>query len=144
MANVGFYDHTTPVFKELSILKIPDIYKLECLKFIQSQQQDNLFIFHRAADTHNINTINRHNLRPPFPKTESQKRFVIYFGALKWNELPENKKKILITNKILNMLIKSTSLIIIDKKPMCNVRKYMHYLYTEYVHTNNCVFKFTY
>ena len=96
IAQVSFHEHTTPIFKQLNVLKITNIYNLECLKFIQCQMQHNhnLFVFPRATDTHNINTQNRHNLRPPFPKTESQKRFVTYFGVTNWNELPENIKYI--------------------------------------------------
>ena len=45
-----------------------------------------------AGDIHTRNTRNRQHLRPNFPNTEAQKRFVSYHGCLLWNGLPDSLK----------------------------------------------------
>ena len=90
LSNVGQYKHTSPLCKNLKLLKIPDIYKLECLKLIHDQlYRQNIIQFQTISDTHGMNTRDGHNLRPIFPHTEVQKRFVTYFGYLQNNALPE-------------------------------------------------------
>ena len=112
ITNVNFYEHTNPLFKNLGILKFNDIYVLECLKLIYEQIHiNNSLNIQQASDLHCRATRNRYLLRPVFPRTETQKRFVTYFGCVKWNELPTtiqdcnnkvsfkiNAKKLIISN----------------------------------------------
>lgn len=96
IGHISNYQHTNPIFKSSKILKITDVYKLECLKFIHEQlHRHNLVQLTTASDVHNINTRNRHNLRPPFPDLEAQKRFVLYYGCREYNELPDYIKNII-------------------------------------------------
>ena len=58
---------------------------------------NSLFHFKVFFQIHKINTRNRHHLRPQFPASECQKRFVLYCGCFVWNDLPDHIKNI--TNK---------------------------------------------
>ena len=93
VACVGYYDHTASIFSTLKILKLDDIHALESLKFIYEQQNTQIFSLPRVSEIHDRNTRNRHLLRPVFPKLELHKRFVLYSGCLKWNELPDDIKQ---------------------------------------------------
>ena len=93
LSNVNNYEHSSHLFKNLKILKIPDIHKLECLKLIHDQLQ-NQNIIHLTTSTHGINTRNRHQLRPIFPHTELQRRFVTYCGCIYFNNLSESVRDI--------------------------------------------------
>lgn len=95
IANVNYDSHTADLFKSFKMLKVRDIYNLECLKLIHYQlNTEQSMVFHSASQIHNINTRNRNNLRPSFPVTEAQRRFVMYYGCMKWNELPHGIKTI--------------------------------------------------
>ena len=103
IARANFDDPTAPIFKNLKILKINDIYILECLKFIHKQlNTNNLFAISRASEIHIIDTRNRTSLRPLFTKNEAYKGFITYFRCIKWNEFPFNikQKNIIATFKI--------------------------------------------
>ena len=112
IGKVSYDEHTDPLFKCYNVLKVNDIYNFECLKFIHSQ----LFISHDypiqiSSDIHNINTRNRHQIRRPFPETEALRRFVIYYGSMRWNALPQALKDVenettfkIRFNKYLNIL----------------------------------------
>ncbi len=92
LSNVGHYEHTAPLFKNLKISKISDIYKLECLIQDQLHRQDVIHL-QTASGTHNTTTRHRHNQRPIFPQNELQKSFVTYYGCVQYNALPESGKK---------------------------------------------------
>ena len=92
-SNVNNDAHTSPIFKDLGILKVHDLYLLECLKFMYDQvhsQSNKILVISRAFDVHHTYARGRWNLRPMLPKLEIQKRFVTCFGCKKWNELPDN------------------------------------------------------
>lgn len=95
MSNVKYDEYTEYLFKNLKIFKISEIYDLECLKYFHEQ----IFKFvsinlQSALHIHNIPTRNSNLLRPPFPSTEAQSRFVNYYGCSLWNTLAEDNKKI--------------------------------------------------
>lgn len=93
ICKANWYDHTSPLFRSLKILKVHDIYKLECLKLIHSHRHGHITTqFVAAFQTHTANTRQRHNLRPAFPSLEIQKRFVMYYGCMQYNELPDHLK----------------------------------------------------
>ena len=80
---------------ESSLLKLSDIYNLEVLKFMHSQIINNpnpIISFRQVLDIHNVNTRNRHDLRPIHPNSELAKRFITYKGCLLWNNLPNYLK----------------------------------------------------
>lgn len=85
----GFRDHTNPLFKNLGILKINDVYILESLKFVNNQLKNpNVYNFQRVSDVHNVNTRNINHLRPRLAHTSLSKKFVTYSGCNLWNNLP--------------------------------------------------------
>ncbi len=95
MSNVNKYEHTSQLFKNFKILTIADIYQLERLKLIHEQlNRQNIFQLITAFQTHSIHTRNSQLLRPLFPCTELQKRFVTYYGCKKFNDLPVDLKNI--------------------------------------------------
>ena len=110
ISNVNYYDHTDPLYKSLGVLKINDIFVLESLKFVHCQlHTQQIFSFTRVLDVHNVNTRSRNQLRPSFPRTELQRRFVLYSGCQNWNALPIDIQNI--RNKV-SFKIKAKRLII--------------------------------
>ena len=92
ITNVNYYEHTAPLFKSLGILRLDDIYTLECLKLFFEHRYTNIFQLTLASDVHTVSTRRQHYLRPPFPKLELHKRFVMYYGCQKWNEFSDHVK----------------------------------------------------
>lgn len=80
--------HTHELFKQQKILKIQDIYTLECLKYVHKCLHSDAPTLHTASHVHTLNTRHRQQLRPAFPHTQAQKRFVNYHGCIQWNNLP--------------------------------------------------------
>ena len=69
IAGVNYRDHTSPLYKSLCMLKLPDIHCLEVLKYVKKQLLGNIhsLSFVRASSVHNRNTRNRDSLRPQRP-----------------------------------------------------------------------------
>ena len=65
ITNSNYISHTTPIFKNLNLLKMNDIYKISVLKFYYQYCHDQLpyylqsFDFTRRAETHHYNTRNK-------------------------------------------------------------------------------------
>ena len=95
ISGAGYRDHTNPIFSELGILKLDDIHRLELLKFVFNQLQlPSVFTF-VSISTLNFSTLrNKNLLRPPQPKSETYKRFVIYSGCIEWNKLSDSLRSI--------------------------------------------------
>lgn len=89
ISDVNYNEHTDPLFKNLGVLKLNDVYLLESLKYVHCQLNSQQTItFLRSSDVHNVNTRYNNQLRPPLPRTELSKRFISYSGCIKWNNLP--------------------------------------------------------
>ena len=82
-----------PLFKELKILKVYDIYKLTILKFVyESLNKLNPNQFHTyynyPADAHNTAANREKNLDPPMVRTVTYGlKSVKYAGCILWNNL---------------------------------------------------------
>ena len=64
-----YFSHTSPLFKENNLLKLPDIYRIQCLKLyhkIENEQVPAFFLSFttRNRDIHNHNTRHRNAIRP--------------------------------------------------------------------------------
>lgn len=93
--DADYYAHTNPIFKELQIMKLDDIYKAESLKFVYDCINSNVksaISFKAVRNVHNFNIRTKTLLRPPKPKTELDKRSISYLGCINWNELPSTIK----------------------------------------------------
>jgi len=88
--------HSAPLFKELKLLNIYDVFKIEALKFVfDSVNKNNPSQFHSfyAHPVNNTNTAaNRNNnLNTPSPRTTSYGiKSLKYTGVILWNDLDNN------------------------------------------------------
>ena len=93
-----------PIYCELNLLKLSNIYKLEVLKFVYKFRVKLLpssfaDYFHSAPEIHNKPTrfSKSNNLVLPTFYTSAAQRFIRYQGCKIWNELPaeiKNKNRI--------------------------------------------------
>ena len=63
-----FFSHTSPIFKENNLLKLPDMYKIQCLKLHYKIERDEVpFLYGsstlRNRDIHDHNTRQRNQIR---------------------------------------------------------------------------------
>ena len=96
----GYYDHTTPIFKDLNILKFNDlflyficIYSFKMFNNLKCNAED----FILAVD--NIQNVHSHNLRGnslDLPKVNKYKfrQSIFYQVILNWNKFPQNLKQV--------------------------------------------------
>jgi len=85
-------DHTDPLFKELGIIKVVNIYNYLIGKFMYRWSNnllptmfDDLFIYNR--DVHHHHTRQYLCLYVPVVKSNLRKMFICYKGAIIWNSL---------------------------------------------------------
>ena len=82
-----------PIFKELGILKVQDIYKLSTLKFVyDSLNKHNPCQFHSfykyPNDLQKTKSIRNNNLDPPMARTETYGiKSLKYSGCILWNDI---------------------------------------------------------
>ena len=93
IANTFAKEHSAPLFKELKLLNIFDIYKVEALKFVyDSLYKTNPPQFH-SFYSYPINQINTaanrsHNLNIPQVRTSTYGlKSLKYTGVILWNDL---------------------------------------------------------
>ena len=97
-----------PLFKELKILKIHDIYKLTTLKFVyESVNKLNPTQFHTYYDyptgAHNTAANRGNNLDPPIPRTVTYGlKSLKYAGCILWNNLSSDIRNVVSTNVFIN------------------------------------------
>ena len=95
--DVDSQEHAPPLFKQLNILTIFDIHKLEMAKFMfKFKQKPEGFPFYLFEDYfrynttyHNYPTRQHHNLHLKRFRTEAGRKSIKYSGALFWNNLPD-------------------------------------------------------
>ena len=93
--------HTDPIFKELNLLKINDIYRLQLLKCYFKYEHNllpkylNVFNLRLNSEIHAHNTRNQHKLRIPFVKHNFAKACVRYQLTKTVNSMPRS-----ITDKV--------------------------------------------
>ena len=94
----GYLDHTEPIFNNLKLLKVKQIYDLNCDKFMyQCYNNKNYYYFKDKlitnGDFHDYDTRNRDLLRKPFGRLQQFKNSFINNGIDLWNILPDNTKE---------------------------------------------------
>ena len=90
---MDFFEHTDPLFSETKLLKIEQIYKVNCAQFIYKCYNTNLFNEFRSklitqSEIHNYNTRGNSQLRLPFTKLKKLQQSFFYVGIKMWNEIP--------------------------------------------------------
>ena len=101
--------HTGPYFKDMNLLKVEDLYKLQIGLNIHSGISRNELVF--TSEIHNYNTRNRNSLRTPGVNLSRSQMNWKYKGIQLWNSIPEYIKQcpstILCKNKLRKYLISS-------------------------------------
>ena len=95
-----YNSHTDPIFKSLKLLKINDIFKTQCLKFLYRLKNGTVpsYFLHNFLPTsigHNHNTRNRELLQPARANKQTTKKSLRLYLPKLINEIPGS-----ITNKI--------------------------------------------
>lgn len=93
ITNSKYNEHTAPLFKELSLLKLTDIYKLNVGKFMYKMVQNNLppqikHAFTKNQDLHNHNT--RQGVHIKTRRTKMAASQIIHKGPEVWLSVPVN------------------------------------------------------
>ena len=91
--NLHFNCHTNQYFKDLNLLKLSDLYKVNLMVFFYSSlnlgMNRNVSVFMQAnADTHSHNTRNKNKLKLPFARMALNQRSFLHRGINEWNSLP--------------------------------------------------------
>ena len=100
MTNSKYNSHTDPLFKQLYILKVNDIFKLNALKFyfkFTTGELPTYFhnMFIRIEETHNYTTRGRFELTQPNVTTSVGKKCIRYYMSnILINTQPSIKSKI--------------------------------------------------
>ena len=95
VAGVGRFEHTEPIFKNLNILKLCDVKKLEISKFVHADIDHNRFFdFNNRSTVHSYNTRNSSALVLPNPRINLMLHSIFYEGLKFFDELPIELKNI--------------------------------------------------
>ena len=97
ISKVGYLEHTKPLFKNLKILQVHEIYNFNCAKFIyQCYNEHSLKNFKRNLHTnsnyHDYNTRNKESLRKPKGRLMKFKNSFMSHGIEIWNSLHDSIK----------------------------------------------------
>ena len=93
LANAKKFAHTAPLFRDLSLVKLADVRRLEMCKFVHRDLfYLNKFDFNRRSDTHSHNTRFNDLISLPFFYLKKSQQSVFYFGLKLYNELPAHLK----------------------------------------------------
>ena len=92
ISKVGYLDHSQPLFDNLKLLKVEEIYKFNCAKFIyQCYNTNSLGNFKKLLNTngtyHSYFTRNKDSLRKPKVRLMKFKNSFINHGIDTWNVL---------------------------------------------------------
>ena len=90
-----YNSHTDPLFKTLKLLKINDIFKTQCLKFLYNLKKNTTpKYFSRGylptAVEHSYNTRNQHQLRPARTNRQKTKKTIRYYLPTLVNVTPRS------------------------------------------------------
>ena len=88
-----YLDHTNPLFIETKLLKINQLYKMNCVQFIYKCFNSNIFNDFKSRLTmhnaiHNYNTRGNTHLRLPFERLNICQKSFFYTGIRLWNDIP--------------------------------------------------------
>ena len=89
--------HTDPLFKNLTLLKVQDIFMLQCAKFYYKYKHGNIPLyfsnfFTRNSDIHSYQTRRRNELRPINFNNINTRNCIRFHIPNLINNLPENVK----------------------------------------------------
>lgn len=98
LLNVDYYDHSNPLFLQLNMLKLDDIYHIETLKFMYQYINGSLpislcNIFKHTSSIHTYNTRQACDIRPYHPKTNISRNSLLCKGPKFWNDIPTETKE---------------------------------------------------
>ena len=85
VAGKNFLDHTTPLYHDLKILKILDLYKFQSVVDTYSKLLNGHY-----KPTHNLVTRNNNMAVPKFQRLTRTQQSLTYRGPSYWNDLPVN------------------------------------------------------
>ena len=99
ISNQKYRTPTNELHNSLELLKVKDIFTQELLTFVQDFNNNKLpsvfnNYFTKFNDYHSINTRNKDNFIVPRFKTVFGSKVIKYFGAVTWNSLNCDIKKI--------------------------------------------------
>ena len=106
-------EHSGPLFKDLELLTVFDVFKCETLKFVyQSLKKSNPPQFHNfysySITTHDTAAMRNRDLRTPTVRTTTYGlKSLKYVGALLWNSIP-NPLRIAPTNMCFARFVKKS------------------------------------
>ena len=85
--------HSAPLFQQLHILRIYDIYKLNLATYMYKIFNSSIpYLKHHRftsnSSFHSYNTRNKHHLHTPFCRTKLRESTIHFQGPKLWNQLP--------------------------------------------------------
>ena len=94
ICKVGYFDTTPPLFDNLKLLQVNEIYDFNCAKFIYQCYNTNTNTYFKAkllpnSTFHNYGTRNRDLLRKPIVRLHKFTNSFLSNGIDKWNSLPD-------------------------------------------------------
>ena len=89
LSDASYRDHTSPLFKQLGLLKFRDIFKFHLMVHMHKALSNGEY-----APVHNRFTRNRDLAVPIFHNLTNTQRAVSFIGPKMWNELPLNLRNI--------------------------------------------------
>jgi len=81
----SYLEHTSPLFYNIRILKIYDIYKLSVANYMFDHHNEARF-----QRTHMYFTRNNSELLPSYERLSSTQRSVFFMGSQVWKKLPSS------------------------------------------------------
>ena len=94
----GYFDHTDPIFKDLKILKVEDLfYYFICIysfKVMKNLKYAELFTKICDFQVSHGHSLRSDELRLPYVNILKFKQSIIYQVASNWNKIPNNLKDI--------------------------------------------------
>ena len=92
LSGSDFNAHSSPLFKSLNLLKVCDLYKLQCQTFMFKTMIANMYPDFQnrilsIQKSHNYNTRNT-LLNTPYCRTNTSQQMLLYQAIDKWNSLP--------------------------------------------------------
>ena len=85
-----YLDNTEPLFISMNLLRLTELYKLNCILFIYKCQYSNLFTYFknrmiRGTDVHDHNTRHKLDFRLPDNTLKRTRQSFFYKGIEHWN-----------------------------------------------------------
>ena len=117
--NAGYLDHTTPLFRNINILKLSDLYYFNLGKFMLKYTRDSLphnfdslFILNSSVHSHDTRSSSRGDFFVKQNRTSYFKNSIFQRGVLYWNSLSTKLKQSVtvssFTRELKNVLLNHT------------------------------------